>query len=834
MTMPQLMEALAQDLRFAIRTLRKSPGFTLVAAGTLALGIGANAALFTIVDRVLLRPPAGVHDPDHVVRLYVVNRTVTGGEESWPMGYPDYAALADEHRAFSAVAAYEPPGTMALATSDGSTLRKVHLESVTPNFFPVLGVRPALGRFFTVDENRPPNGSPVAVLSYELWQTQFGGDPHIVGRTIRLDQVGYYGRNRVPFTVVGVAPRHFSGVDLDAAELWVPIAAAAGESFGPGYRTSYFRASANVLARLRPGVTPAQATAAATIAVRRAFLGAKSRDDIRAQLGSIIATRGPGPQAHAVAVAARLAGVAAIVLLIACANIANLLLARATQRRREIAVRLALGISRRRLVGQLLTESGLLALLGGAAALLLAYWGGLLLRVLLLPRITWAGSPVDLRVVGFTAVVTIATALLAGLIPALHGSRADLTTALKAGWRSRTSRLAAIRTGLLIVQAALSVVLLVGAGLFVRSLQRVHAIDLGVDADELVAAMLSPASRDGARKLPPDFDAQLAEIVERVRTMPGVAEVATSYMVPLLGEAGRRFSIPGRDSLPPLQRTINYVSPDFFTTVGTRLVRGRAFTPTDRRGAPLVAIVNETMARAVWPGESALGQCVKIGERPDTLPCTTVVGVVHDTHQMQLVERPLMQLYQPITQSRATLNTRSLVVRATSDPAALEAPLRSVLSTELPQGMQVRLMRLREAIDPQLRPWRLGVMMFGAFGLLALVVASVGLYSVVSYSVAQRTHEMGVRVALGARPADVARLVLGQSVRVALIGVVIGCVIAVAAGAFIASLLYDTSVHDPLVFGVVAVVLVTVAVVASLVPARRATRVDPVVALMAD
>ncbi|HEX5435896.1 MAG TPA: FtsX-like permease family protein [Gemmatimonadaceae bacterium] len=535
--------------------------------------------------------------------------------------------------------------------------------------------------------------------------------------------------------------------------------------------------------------------------------------------------------------ATRLVGVAAIVLLIACANIANLLLARAVQRRREIAVRLALGITRGRLIAQLFAESALLALMGGAAAILLAFWAGLLLRMLLLPGITWAGPPVDLRVVGFTAGVTLLTALLAGLAPAVRGSRADLGMALKAGWRSGLGGGGAtrLRAALLVVQAALSVVLLVGAGLFVQSLVRARNVDLGVDAGRLIALTPRPSAQSGSDTLPPAFDARMAEVAERVRALPGVAGVTTAAISPLLGEMSGPWSVPGRDSLPRLPHAENYVSPSYFSTVGTRIVAGRAFTPADRKGAAHVAIVNETLAHAVWPHEHALGQCIEMGMQSDALPCTTVVGVAHDTHEMNVVEPAFMQIYQPLAQQPpGPVRSRSLIVRATGDPHRLVAPLRTLMRSEFPRGWTVRVTLLEAEIAPQLRPWRLGTMMFGAFGLLALVVAGVGLYSVVSYSVAQRTHEIGVRVALGARARDVVQLVLGHSVRVTLIGVGVGCVVAVAAGTLIASLLYDTSVHDPLVFGAVAAVLLAVAVLASVIPARRATRVDPMDALRAE
>jgi len=529
-----------------------------------------------------------------------------------------------------------------------------------------------------------------------------------------------------------------------------------------------------------------------------------------------------------------LLGVTALVLVIACANIANLLLARAIRRRHEIAVRLALGINRRRLVAQLLTESMLLALLGGAAALLIASWGGALLRALLVPDIAWAGPPVDGRIVAFTLAVTIVAGMLAGMLPAIQATRPNLTVALKAGWHANLGRPPVIRATLLVVQVALSVVLLIGAGLFVRSLVHVRDIDLGVDTNRLIVASISADLRKGNGKLPVDYYVRLKDAMMGIQTLPGVANVAISWVAPLFGMGGASMSVPGLDSLPPLPRSGNYVTPDFFSTVGTRIVHGRGFTQDDQAGAR-VAIVNETMARALWPGTSALGRCVKLGFAPDTMPCTEVVGVAHDTHQLSVIEQPFMQIYQPLPleHKRGAL-ARSLIVRASGDPGTLVGPVRAVLAREFPQDVRIDVETLKQHIDPQLRPWRLGVATFGAFGLLALLVAAVGLYSVVSYLVEQRTHELGVRIALGARADDVVRLMLRQSLRVTLVGIGTGLALALVAGTLIASVLYDTSVRDPLVFGGVTFTLIVVAGMASLIPSRRATRADPMIALRSE
>ncbi|HEX5437601.1 MAG TPA: ABC transporter permease [Gemmatimonadaceae bacterium] len=821
--MPQyrsVVDAVRYDIAYALRSLRKSPGFAAVVIVTLALGIGANAALFTVVDRLLLRPPSLVHDPQTVARVYV--------HESFPGSapitrqhtmYAEYSDLRTATHAFSGVATYLEIDHATLAAQSGANPETVNREGVSASFFPLLGVHPALGRFFTEDEDRIPRGTPVAILSHRLWEQRFGGDARILGQTVRLDGE--------PYTVIGVAPEGFSGVDLDAADIWVPVSVASADAFGSNWYHFGRAYSYGLLVRLRPGVPMQQANAEATAALRRGRMEQPHADQqARVELGSIIAARGPGDTVKAVGIMERLIGVTVIVLLIACANIANLLLARAAHRRREIAVRLALGISRRRLVGQLMSESVLLAVLGGAAAILIAFWGGALLRSLAFPGISWAGPPVDFRVLAFTAAITLATALLTGLVPALHASRADLTTALKEGWRARLARPSAIRSGLLVVQAALSVVLLVGAGLYVRSLERLRSVDLGMDASKLIVVSATLDSSISAA----DRDVIFQHMAERLRALPGVAGASRSSTEPLLSNAFVTLRVPGRDSLPRGNGPyFTAASPGFLATLGARLERGRGFTRADRLGAARVAIVSSTMARLVWPNERAIGKCLKVGS--DTAPCTEVVGVVHDIHVDRVIEDPAMHVYVPLTQAPPYITAHTIVVRSAGDPAALVQPIRAALRSVLPQGTEPSIDLPTQYIGRELRPWRLGVLTFGIFGALALAVAAVGLYSVVSYGVEQRTREMGIRVALGARAGDVARLVIAQSVRVILVGVALGLVIALAAGHVLAALLYDTSVHDPVVFGAVAVVLMAVAVVASAGPARRATRVDPCIAL---
>jgi predicted permease len=519
------------------------------------------------------------------------------------------------------------------------------------------------------------------------------------------------------------------------------------------------------------------------------------------------------------------------VLLIACANLANLLLARSLRRRREIAVRVALGASRRRLAAQIATESILLATIGGLAALAVAQWGGAIVARELFPDAVWADSPVDGRIVAYTVVVTLFAALIAALVPAIQMSRPDVTSALKAGGRGGSER-ARTRNALLVLQAAFSVLLLVGAGLFVRSLRNVTSLDLGMDLERTLLATMDLKKLGLPLSEVNDLYTRMAE---RARAVPGVERAAVAVTAPSYHSYGTSLRIPGRDSLPNLDGPyMNGVEPDYFAALGMRIVRGRAFTDDDVRAGNRVVVINETLARIGWPGHDPIGQCLKIGG--DTVPCTTVVGVAADSRRQNLIEDPNFHVHVPITQSTQWMDTRVLVVR-TKGPRT--APLLSAIALamqstapRLPYAFVRPLSQYR--FDAELRPWRLGASMFGAFGVLALVLAAVGLYSVIAFSIARRTHELGVRMALGAQARDVVGMVLRQAVVLASIGAGAGVALALGGGRLIEPLLFHTSPRDPVVFGSVVAVILGISVVASLAPAIRATRVDPVTALRTE
>jgi predicted permease len=827
MTWSDRLDSVRQDLTFALRQLRAAPGVTLAAAVTLALGIGANAAMFGIVDRLLLRPPAGVVDAGRVTRLYIERsrRGFFGARVQPMLSPPAYFAVRDSttrQRALAGVAAFFPGLHV---VGEGDAARQLRVLEATGNFFSLLGARPALGRFFGPDDDRVPAGSLVAVLGDRYWREQLGRDPTVVGKTIVIDGDRYQ--------VVGVAPRGFNGIDLEPIDLYVPMSAIAYHSRQHDWATDGRMAWMRLVARLRPGVPAAQAERAATRALRLTAPDTSDFDyNARVVAAPLILARAPVRTERTTAsIAAWLAGVASIVLLIACANVANLLLARAVRRRREIAVRAALGAGRARLARQLLTESALLAALGGALGLVVARWGGALVRATLLPDVDWSQPAVSGRVLLFALAATTATALLTGVAPVLHLAALGVTAGLRTGAREGGGRRSRMRTALLLAQAALSVVLLVGAGLFVRSLRRVGALDFGYEPSRLVSVDVSFPQGTPTETQHAAYDRML----ERARHVPGVERAALTTTSPFWSIVAGDLRIPGFDSLRTLGAEFpvyNAVGPDYFATMGLPVVRGRPITASDVDGAPRVAVVNEAMARRVWRGADPIGRCIKIGS--DTAPCSEVVGVARNVINNELRERPQMQYYFAIAQKQTTNTQRGLALRTAGDPRAMVTTLRRELRAAAPDARYVDVSPLADRIDPLVRPWRLGATMFGAFGALALLIAAVGLYSVTAYAVAQRLHEMGLRMALGARARDVVGLVLRQGLGVAAAGLLLGSAVALVAGRWLGPLLFDVSARDPLVFIGVAAVLGAVALAATLVPARRATRVDPSEALRAE
>jgi predicted permease len=823
------LDTLRQDLAYAVRGLRNKPAFTIAVVATLALGIGANAAMFNIVDQLLFRPPPMLRDPASAHRVYVAE-TYRGTERI--IGVSRYVRFEDLKRwttSFSSFAGYT---TRQLAVGVGDNAREMLVGFVSSSFFNFFEAPPAVGRYFTAAEDMTPAGAAVAVLSYPMWQTQFGGRADVVGSTIRIGNVRY--------SIIGVAPRGFEGIwPGRAPAAYMPITnyGAAQQSCAGRSRAWYATYSCgwmNAIARRKPNVTIERANADITQAEVKSYLAmlveqtgnppiAFARP--RAMIGPILAERGPNKTATG-KVATWVGGVSVIVLLIACANVANLLLARAIARRREIAVRLALGISRGRLLSQLLTESIVLALLGGVVGVFVAQVGGGALRAGFLPDNAAPAGLRDPRTVLFAFGAAIAVGLLTGLAPVLRTRRVDVVHDLRLGAREGGQRHSGMRVALLVLQATLSVILLVGAGLFVRSLHRVEGMRLGYDVDPILVVGLNLRGEklDSARHVN-----LLQQLVATAQATPGVVSATRQTAVPLWSSAGTRLTVAGIDTVDRFgQFDYSSVGPEYFRTFGTRVVRGRAITAQDTRESPRVAVVSENMARVLWPGRDAIGQCMKV----DSDVCTTVVGIAENIKEQNLSADSMFYYYMPVTQFRPRAG--GLFVRVAGDAADFKEQVRRSLQREMPGASYVTVTPYQEIVSPFMQSFRLGATMFVAFGVLALLVAAMGLYSVIAYNVQQRTHELGVRLALGAQPRDLATLVLSDGARVAVIGLSLGIAIALYASKWLEPLLFQVSPRDVLVYASASLALLLAAMLGSWVPAHRASRTDPNIALRAE
>jgi putative ABC transport system permease protein len=817
-----VLEHVVQDVRYALRGLRAHPGFTAVVVITLALGVGVNAAMFGVVDRLLIRPPAYLLDAPFVHRVYFERTPNSSRIKESRTEYPTYVDLARWSTSFSATAAFTYRDE---SVGSGEAVEERVVAAVSSSFFDFFSARPAVGRFFVPQEDVAPMGSPVVVLAYAYWQSRYGGATDALGASLRI--------GRETYSIIGVAPAGFEGVsDHRTPVAFVPITRYAA-SIDPTYARRYNWSVLQMLARRKPGVTLQAATTDLTNAYRRSWPGTNaaltsSADPTRAALtlGPIHFARGPhaGPDSRVVK---WVSGVAVIVLLIACANVANLLLVRALRRRRELALRTSLGGTRLRVIQQLLTETLVLALLGGVAGLIAAQWGGGALRGLFLDATSPTDVLGDVRTLIFATAVTLGAALIAGVAPALQAGRVDLADSLKAGAREANYRRSRMRSALLVVQATLSVVLLVGAGLFVSSLQELRAVRLGYDVDPIlyVHARSREATADAIHTNNVAFGQRL---VEEALSIPGIARVTPVISVPFLGGESQTLHVAGLDSTRHLGRfSLQAGSPDYFATVGTRVLRGRGIEATDLENSPRVAVVSEAMARVLWPGRDAIGQCFRI--RSDTVPCTTVVGVAEDVRMLSLTAGEEFHYYLPKVQHRSRSRNAGLelLIRVNGNAADFAEPVRRRLQRIMPGASYVNVVPLQQFVDPATRPWEFGATMFSAFGLLALLLAAIGLYAVIAFGVAQRTHELGVRIALGARRNHVLGLVVGEGLRLTLTGVLIGSSVALIASRWLAPLLFNVSPRDPSIYLLVAVILLAIGVLATALPALKATRVDP-------
>ena len=825
-------DVLSRDLRYALRGLRARPGFAAAVVLTLALGIGANAAIFSVVDRLLFRPPPMLAEPARTHRVYI-SSTYRGEEfTNSSVQYARYVDLTKWTRSFSRTAEFT---NRKLAVGVGAEAREMQVGAVSASFFGFFDAPPALGRYFSAQEDTPPDGTPVAVLSYAMWQTRYGGRSDALGSTLQIGPTVY--------TVIGVAPRGFVGLWPEQPPVaYVPIASyAAGVELrlkGETWWDTYHWTWASMIAQRKPDVSIAAANADLTSALKRSYAAAdekygesRTNRDERAHdhalIASILSERGPN-QSSTAKVAALVGGMALVVLLIACANVANLLFARAMRRKREIAVRVALGVSRKRLLSQLLTESVLLALLGGVVGLILAQWGGAALRAAFLPP--GAESPVmtDTRTLIFAGVAVVLAGIVTGLAPAFQAGKTDLTVDLKAGQREGVIHRSRTRVALLLLQGALSVVLLVGAGLFVRSLNNVKNLRLGYEPDSVLVVDLSMrgVALDSVQAL-----TLRRRLLERAQAIPVVEHAALNVTLPFWSTWSMGLNVPGIDSVSRLgQFNLNSVTPDYFATMGTRIVRGRGIEAGDVAGAPGAVVVSESMAKKLWPTEDAMGKCIKVG--PDTAPCNYVVGIAEDIKNEQLSDDPGLFYYLSADQYHP--ERTGLLLRIHGDPASHVETVRRELQKLMPGASYITVTPFSEIVGRKMESWSLGATMFMVFGTLALVLATIGLYGVIAYNVVQRSHEMGVRIALGAQQGDVVWLVVRQGLLLATMGILIGGIATFAAASRVEPLLFQESARDPLVYVGVMLLMLAVAAAASFIPARRAARVDPNVALRAE
>jgi putative ABC transport system permease protein len=812
------MDVLLRDIRFAVRMLARSPGFAAAAIITLGLGIGANTTMFSIVNGVLLRP-LPFPEPDRLM-------TIWNGRADEPralniVSLPDYREWRARSQVFEELALFDSAGRGYNLTG-GTEPEQVSGVRVTASFFRVLGIAPLLGRTFLEEEEEPARDN-VVVLSHGLWQRRFGGDPAIVGRAIPID-----GQDHV---VVGVMPERFRFQFWSGPrELWVP----AGWTAGDRERGSN---SFVCIGRLARGVTPAQASSEAE-AVSRALVRERPADYDAQWTTRIVPMAEYGVRQLRPALLALL-GVVGFVLLISCVNVANLSLARATARQREVAIRSALGAGRARIVRQLLTESVLLALMGGAVGLVIAWWGATVLPAVLpggltriplrpLERIALDGS-----VLAFTAGAAVLTGVLFGLAPALASFRGDLGAPLKENARGSTpggkSRL---RYGLVASEVALTLVVVVGAGLMIASVARLLGVDPGLDPRNVLMMSLSLPQED-LYYGPPGNPRFCQALDEQVGAVPGVLSVSLIAHPPLAGGgAGRRFTIEGRPAPAPGQEPgagYSVACPNVMRTLGVPLASGREFTLADTLGAPPVALINESMARRFWPDEDAVGKRFKLGGLESSNPWLTVVGVSRDVRHFGLDEDLRPSFLRPYAQAGWPFAT--VIVKTATEPLPLAARVKEALARAEPGRPVARMTTMEATVASSVSGRRFPMLLLTTFAALALALAAVGIAGVVGYSVAQRTQEIGVRMALGAQARDVLRMMIGQSLAWTAGGLVVGLLASALVLRFLASLLYGVRPLDPLVVGGAALLLAAVAAAASYLPARRAARVDPVAVL---
>jgi len=805
------MGTLLKDLRYGIRMLAKTPVFTMVAVLSLALGIGVNTTVFSLLDAVILRS-LPVQHPEQIVDIAT---RVAGGEPHNDFSYPLYAGLRDHNDVLSGMVAYIDTS---LGLAAGDQTERIRGEFVSSNYFSVLGIQPAIGSTFAPDDERP--GAPrVAVISYALWNRRLEGEPGALQKTITLN-----GRT---FSVVGVAPKGFSGLLRGMqTDVWITLPHNADFDGNPKLLSSDQVSWLSLAGRLKPGITIEQAQARLT-----ALLPGVSNEAPQSGKWEAALSKAAGGNEVYVAELTRplrLLFIAVVLILaIACANVASLLLARAKTRGKEIGIRLALGATRRRIVRQLLTESLLLALAGGALGFLMALWSSGLASGLQ----TRVGGTLNLnvspnaRVLLFTFVTSVLTVLMFGVIPALGASRLELVPVLKGSTTTQVfHRGPSLHSVLVVIQVTLSLVLLAGAGLFVRSLWKLQSIEKGFTADNVLAMSLNMDLQGYDDSRGKNF---YAAALENLSSLPGIQSVSLASALPV-SAGGSRMERPANGTTPAVGEYVSIdivsVSPRFFETTGLPLLSGRDFRLIDTDKSARITIINETMAKKFWPGTDPVGRSFN-----DGLTTFEVIGVAADTKYRNLRESPRLAMYEPLAQSyRPRMN---LLVRTAGDPAGLAPAIQTQLHALEPSLTVFNIRTLYEHVGRSLYVERMESLLLAFFGLLALVLTAVGIYGVVAYSVAQRTRELGIRIALGAQRRDVLMLILRQGLVLVASGSAVGLVACYWLSSLVSSQLYGVSPGDPVTLVSVAVLLAAVALLASYIPARRATRVDPLVAL---
>jgi len=806
------MEAILKDIRYAIRGLLKNRSFTAVAVLTLALGIGANAAIFSVVNAVLLKP-LKFQDPDRLVIIW---------EEASFAGFPrntpapgNYLDWKAQNQSFEDVAATAE--TSFNLTGNGEPER-IAAEKVTHTFFPLLGVQPLIGRAFTLDEVKA-GSDKVAILSYELWQSRYGGKTEVLNSSIQL--------NGEQYTVIGVLPRAFQFITKEP-RLWVPLALDPVETRNAHYLS--------VVARLKPGVTLTQAQADMNNIMQR--LGRDfPNETFGGKLGAVVLPFREQVAGNVKGSLLMLLVAVSFVLLIACANIASLLLARAASRRREIAVKTALGASRLRIVRQLLTESLILSLTGGLIGLLLAYWSFSFLQRLIPAGLSLSTNlKLDGPVLLFAFGVSIVTGIVFGLAPALHAARIDLNEALKqSGGRTSLSSGAKLRSATVVFQVALSLVLLVGAGLLIQTLVGLVKQYSFLEPEQVLT--LRTQLPDSKYKDTPQRSNFYKQVLDRVQALPGVVSAGYSTSVPLAWKGGTSGFYPegAKDPIPGMSYDSNHrqVSADYLKTLKTGLRQGRYFDEHDNAHSMKVAIINETMARQYWAGQNVLGRRFKLGDPNEDVPWISIVGVVADVRQMGLDEPVKAEMYFPYSQvdTQPWFAPRDLAIRTTGDPLTLVNNVREAVRAVDPDQPISNVAVLSDLLGEEAAQRQMGMILLSAFAVLALILASLGIYGVLAYFVAQHRNEIGVRLALGATPLKMLWLVIRKGMGLSLIGVVVGVFASFALTRLMRSLLFGVGANDPLTFVAVPLVLLVVSLLACWIPAKRAAKVDPIAAL---